>query len=223
VAFIHSDLDSHPYRRRHYGNQEKIMTKKVALYLRVSTTQQTVENQRLELEKYCQRQDWVIAKTYNDTGISGSKSDRPALNEMLQDAAKGKFSVLVVWKIDRLARSTTDLLNILLTLKNYGVDFCSTTQAIDTTTSMGRMIMVFLGAIAEFERDTIIERVNAGLSRARANGVKLGRPRVGFDVNEALRMRDQEGLGYKQIAKALGIPRTTLYRTLGAIPKTLMA
>lgn len=199
------------------------MTKKVALYLRVSTTQQTVENQRLELEKYCQRQDWVIAKTYNDTGISGSKSDRPALNEMLQDAAKGKFSVLVVWKIDRLARSTTDLLNILLTLKNYGVDFCSTTQAIDTTTSMGRMIMVFLGAIAEFERDTIIERVNAGLSRARANGVKLGRPRVGFDVNEALRMRDQEGLGYKQIAKALGIPRTTLYRTLGAIPKTLMA
>ena len=85
------------------------------------------------------------------------------------------------------------------------------------------MVMTFLGAIAEFERDTIIERVNAGLSRARANGVKLGRPRVGFDVNEALRMRDQEGLGYKQIAKALGIPRTTLYRTLGAIPKTLVA
>ena len=199
------------------------MSKKVALYLRVSTTQQTVENQRLELDKYCERQGWQIVKIYNDTGISGSKSDRPALNEMLQDASKGKFSVLVVWKIDRLARSTTDLLNILLTLKTNGVDFCSTTQAIDTTTSYGKMVMTFLGAISEFERDTIIERVNSGLARARANGVKLGRPRVGFDVNEALRMRDKEGLGYKQIAKALGIPRTTIYRTLGAIPKTSVA
>jgi DNA invertase Pin-like site-specific DNA recombinase len=194
-----------------------------ALYLRVSTNQQTVENQRLELDKYCERQGWSIIKVYNDTGISGSKHDRPALTEMLQDAAKGKFQVLVVWKIDRLARSVIDLLNILMTLKNHGVDFCSTTQAIDTTTSYGKMVMTFLGAIAEFERETIIERVKVGLSRAKANGVKLGRPRVAFDVNGALRMRDQEGLGYKQIAKALGVPRTTVYRTLGAIPKTSKA
>jgi len=196
------------------------MSKKVALYLRVSSNQQTVENQRLELVKYCQRQDWSIVKVYNDTGISGSKADRPALNEMLQDISKGKFQVVVVWKIDRLARSTVDLLNILMSLKNNGVDFCSTTQAIDTTTSYGKMVLTFLGAIAEFERDTIIERVHCGLARARMNGVKLGRPRVAFDVNGALRMRDQEGLGYKQIAKALGVPRTTVFRTLGAIPKT---
>jgi DNA invertase Pin-like site-specific DNA recombinase len=196
--------------------------KKVALYLRVSTNQQTCENQRLELEKYCERQGWNIVKVYEDSGFSGSKSDRPALNEMMGDAAKGRFQVVVVWKIDRLARSTADLLNILLTLKNSGVDFCSTTQAIDTTTSYGRMVMTFLGAIAGFERETIVERVRSGLERARANGVKLGRPRVGFDVGKALQMRD-EGLGYKQIAKALGIPRTTIYRTLGAIPKTSAA
>jgi DNA invertase Pin-like site-specific DNA recombinase len=107
--------------------------KKVALYLRVSTSQQTVENQRLELDKYCERQGWQIVKVYEDSGFSGSKSDRPALNEMLRDAGKSKFQVVVCWKIDRLARSTADLLNILLTLKNNGVDFCSTTQAIDTT------------------------------------------------------------------------------------------
>ena len=198
------------------------INKKVALYMRVSTNLQTTENQRLELEKYCERQGWKVAKIYEDNGISGSKSDRPALNEMLQDANKGKFDVLCVWKIDRLARSTTDLLNILLTLKTNGVDFCSTTQAIDTTTSYGKMVMILLGAIAEFERDTLIERVNSGIARARANGVRLGRPRVAVDVVRAMAMRD-EGLGYKQIAKALGVPRTTVFRTLVAIPKTSAA
>ena len=194
-------------------------SKKVALYFRVSTTIQTIENQRLELEKYCERQGWVIVKTYNDTGISGSKSDRPALNEMLQDASKNKFQVLVVWKIDRLARSTMDLLNILMTLKNNGVDFCSTTQAIDTTTSYGKMVMTFLGAIAEFERDTIIERVNAGLSRAKANGVILGRPRVGFDVGKALQM-NSEGVGVRRIAKELGVSHGTVHNYLQTVHKT---
>jgi DNA invertase Pin-like site-specific DNA recombinase len=196
------------------------MTKRVALYLRVSTLQQTVDNQRLELEKYCGRQDWKIVHVYHDDGISGSTADRPALKEMLTDAAKGRFQVLAVWKIDRLARSTIDLLNILMTLKNHGVDFVSSTQSIDTTSSYGKMVLTFLAAIAEFEKENIVERVRSGLARAKADGTTLGRPRVAFDVNRALRLRDQEGLGYKQIAKAMGIPRTTLHRTLGAIPKT---
>jgi len=194
--------------------------KKVALYFRVSTNLQTIENQRLELEKYCERQGWVIVKTYNDTGLSGSKSDRPALNEMLQDAAKNKFQVLVVWKIDRLARSTMDLLNILMTLKNNGVDFCSTTQAIDTTTSYGKMVMTLLGAIAEFERDTIIERVNVGLSRAKANGVKLGRPRVGFDVGKALQLK-RDGSSWTGIAKELKVSSATLRRIIPALLKNI--
>ena len=193
--------------------------KKVAIYLRVSTSSQTCENQRRELDAYCERQGWVIAKVYEDSGFSGSKSDRPALKDMLADATKGKFAVLVTWKIDRLARSTSDLLNILLTLKNHGVDFCSTTQAIDTTTSYGKMVMTFLGAIAEFERDTIIERVKAGIERAKANGVKLGRPRIGFDIGKALELKKQ-GLGVRRIANELGMNYGTVYRYLKSVKQT---
>lgn len=111
-----------------------------------------------------------------------------------------------------------DLLGILNTLKGYGVEFVSTTQSIDTTTAMGKMVTTFLGAIAEFERETIVERVKAGIARAKSEGVKCGRPRVAIDIKAAMDLRDN-GLGYKQIAKQLGVPRTTLYRTLSAIPK----
>lgn len=194
--------------------------KKVALYVRVSTNHQTVSNQKIELERFVDTQKWTIVATYDDTGFSGSFSERPALKEMLRDAAKAKFEAVIVWKIDRLARSVSDLLNILQQLRSHGVDFVSTTQAIDTSTSYGKMVLTFLGAIAEFERETIIERVKSGLQRAKAEGIKLGRPRVAIDIKSAIRLRDQEGLGYKQIAKALGIPRTTIYRTLAAIPKS---
>jgi DNA invertase Pin-like site-specific DNA recombinase len=189
---------------------------KVALYLRVSTAQQTVENQRLELEKYAGRQDWSIVKVYEDSGISGSRSDRPALQSMLKDAAKGKFSILVVWKIDRLARSVADLLNILQVLRGHGVDFISTTQAIDTTTSYGKMVMTFLGAIAEFERETIIERVKSGIQRAKEQGVRLGRPKAGVDVQRAMAMK-QSGSSLRKIAKELGVGCGTVYRALAAI------
>lgn len=195
---------------------------KVALYLRVSTDKQTSENQRLELEKHCARMDWQISKMYVDEGISGKNTKRPALQQMLKDASTGKFETLVVWKIDRLARSVIDLLNILNSLTAYGVDFISTTQSIDTTNPMGKMVLTFLGAIAEFERETISERVKAGIERARAEGKTLGRPRVAIDVPRALELR-AKGLGYKQVAKQLGVPRTTLYRTLSAIPLTAPA
>jgi len=191
--------------------------KRVSLYIRVSTASQTTENQRRELEQYCQRQGWKVGKVYDDSGFSGSQNDRPALNQLMQDVRAGKAGDIVcVWKIDRLARSTSHLLSILNELKNAGVDFVSTTQAIDTTTSYGKMVLTFLGAISEFERDTIIERVKCGISRARANGVKLGRPRVAVDLKTALRLR-QDGLGYKQIAKVMNVPRSTLFDTFKAM------
>ena len=196
--------------------------KKVAIYKRVSTNNQTTENQKLELESYCKRQGWQIAQVYDDSGFTGKNDKRPALQEMLADSMKGKFSLVAVYKIDRLARSTIDLLRILNELRNAGVDFCSITQNIDTSTSYGKMVFTFLGAIAEFERDTIVERVKSGLNRARANGTRLGRPRVAVDIAGALKLRKQ-GLGYKQIAKELGLPRTTVYRTLKAIPQTPVA
>lgn len=194
---------------------------KAALYLRVSSGngRQTTENQRRELDAYCERQGWRIVEVYDDTGISGAKDDRPALNAMLKAVAKKRFDVVACWKIDRLARSTAHLLSVLQTLQSHGVGFVATTQAIDTTTAYGRMVTTFLGAIAEFERELIVERVKAGQARARAQGTRIGRPRVAIDIRRALELREQ-GLGYKQIAKVLGVPRTTLYRTLAAIPQT---
>jgi len=192
--------------------------KRVAVYLRVSTAGQTTENQALELRRYCDRQGWKTTRVYEDKGISGAMRERPALDQMLADASERKFDAVVVWKIDRLARSTSHLVDILMRLRTAEIGFCSATEAIDTTSPQGRMLLTFLGAIAEFERELISERVRAGLDRTRSNGIKLGRPRVGFDLAEALRLRGL-GFGYKQVARQLNVPRTTLFRGLRAIPK----
>lgn len=197
------------------------MSKKVALYCRVSTDNhhQTTENQLIELKKYCERQGWTIAKVYDDSGVSGSKFNRPALQDMLRDSAKGRFEVLATTSIDRLARSTIDLLNILTQLKNAGVDFVSITQAIDTTNSAGRMLMVFLGAISEWQRETIVSNVKIGINRARMQGVRLGRPKKQIDMAEVVRLRDQ-GISLRTIAKKIGVGNGTVYRALAAVPKS---
>lgn len=129
---------------------------KAGIYIRVSTDSQTTQNQRRELEAYCERQGWKVAGAYDDSGISGAKADRPALNRLLNDAAAGKIGVVVVWKIDRLARSVVHLLQVLQQLQAAGVAFVSTTQQIDTTTAYGRMVLTFLGAVAEFR--TVADR-----------------------------------------------------------------
>ena len=195
---------------------------KAALYVRVSTTSQTTENQLRELEAYCQRQDWTVAMVYDDSGVSGAKADRPALSQMLKDAAAGKFGVLVTWKFDRLARSAIHLLGILQQLQSAGVGFVASSQQIDTTTPHGRMVTTFLAAVAEFERALIVERVRAGMARAKADGTRIGRPRVAIDIRRALELRNA-GLGVKQIARQLGVPRSTLHRALQAIPKPVAA
>lgn len=196
------------------------MKSRVAIYLRVSTTDQTTDNQRLAIQAYVKHHDgWTIAREYQDVGVSGAKHDRQGLDQLKADCAKGKFDVLIVWKFDRLARSTSHLLETLELLRQHDVGFVSVTESIDTTTAAGKMVLTFLAAVAEFEREIIRERVNAGLTRAKANGVKLGRPRVGFDLQRAIELR-QQGLGYKQVAAQLGVPRTTLFRYLGAIPKS---
>ena len=189
---------------------------KAALYIRVSKASQTTDNQRRELEAYCKRQEWEIAGVYDDSGVSGAVAERPALNRLLKDATAGKLDVVVVWKIDRMARSVTHLLQVLQQLQAAGIAFVSTTQAIDTTSAYGRMVLTFLGAIAEFERSLIVERVCAGLARAKAEGVKLGRPRAGFDVNGALTMK-KEGRSWSEVAKALGVSVATIRRTVSPL------
>ena len=193
-------------------------TQKVGIYVRVSTSGQTVENQERELLSHCQRQGWHVFKVYRDKGFSGAVADRPALKEMMADARLKAFDLLAVWKIDRIARSISHLIEVLSELKSLGVGFISLTEAINTETAQGRMLCSFLGAIGEFEREMTIERVKSGMARAVAAGVRIGRPRAGFDVNEAIRLK-QDGQSWSQVSKAVGASSATVRRIVTPLLK----
>jgi DNA invertase Pin-like site-specific DNA recombinase len=170
---------------------------RAAIYARVSTAEQTCENQLLELRRYVEVRGWT-AKEYVDEGVSGAKDRRPALDQLLADAKRRRFDVLVCWRLDRLGRSLKHLITLLDDLQALGVAFVSLAEGIDATTPAGKLQMHILGAIAEFERERIRERVLAGLRRARAQGRRLGRPRKapapisvpGGTVREAARLWD---------------------------------
>jgi len=147
-----------------------------AVYARVSTTDQTVENQRLDLHRYIQARGWDLTKEYLDAGVSGSKESRPALDAMMKDARRRRFDILVVAKLDRLGRSLKQLVGLLDELQALGIAFVSLGEGIDCTTPAGKLHMHILAAIAEFERGRIIERVKSGMARAKAQGQKFGRP-----------------------------------------------
>ncbi len=193
-------------------------TQRVGIYVRVSTGSQTVENQERELLAHCQRQGWKAFKVYRDEGFSGAVADRPALKQMMADARQGRFDLVACWKIDRIARSISHLLEVLSELKGLGVGFISLTEAINTETAQGRMLCSFLGAIGEFERELTIERVKSGMARASAAGVRIGRPRAGFDVNEAIRLK-QDGQSWSQVSKAVGASSATVRRIVTPLLK----
>ena len=153
---------------------------RAALYVRVSTDHQTVENQIRELTATAEHRGWEIVETYQDAGISGAKGrdQRPGLDQMLKDAQRRKFDVLMVWAIDRLGRSLIDLLTTIQALEAYGCDVVIDKQGLDTTTPMGKLMFQVTGAFAEFERSMIKQRVRSGVKRAKAKGVKFGRPSV---------------------------------------------
>jgi DNA invertase Pin-like site-specific DNA recombinase len=165
-----------------------------AIYARVSTFDQEPENQLAEIRRYVGARGWTSAE-YVDRGISGAKDRRPALDELLKDARRRRFDVLVVWRLDRLGRNLRHLITLLEELQALGIAFVSLNEGIDATTPAGKLQMHILGAIAEFERARIAERVKAGLQRARAQGKRLGRPRktrpavtfAGGSVREAAR------------------------------------
>lgn len=190
--------------------------KTAAIYMRVSTDQQTTDNQRLELEKVAAKSGWQIIEVYEDAGISGSKGrdKRPALDAMLKAATKRKFDVMMVWSVDRLGRSLQDLVSIMHELNAVGVDMYLHQQAIDTSTPSGKALFQMCGVFAEFERSMIVERVNAGLSRAKAQGKQLGRPKAATSVEDQIKALRADGLGILKIAKQLGIGTSVVQRVV---------
>jgi DNA invertase Pin-like site-specific DNA recombinase len=191
-----------------------ISDKRAALYVRVSTDAQTVENQIRELRRVAERRGWDVVEVYSDAGISGAKgrNGRPGLDAMLKDASRRKFDIVMAWAIDRLGRSLIDLLDTIQHLEACGVDLYLDQQAIDTTTPMGKLVFQVTGAFAEFERTMIRQRINAGLKRAVAQGVKLGRPRIDSATERKVRKQLAKGIGMLKLAKSLGIGTGTVQR-----------
>ena len=190
------------------------MTKRIAIYARVSTDKQTVDNQLLELRSLCERLGYSIVQEYTDTGISGAKSrnDRPALDALMKDATRRRFDMVMCWSIDRLGRSLQHLVEILNELQALKIDLFFQQQGMDTSTPSGRMIFSVFGAIGEFERNLIRERVIAGQQRAKAQGKKLGRPsKMNDGMRNAVVLLREKGLGIKAIAKQLQIGVGTVY------------
>src|SRR5262252_3235911 len=172
------------------------------------------------MRDYVAHRGLQIAEEYRDEGISGSKDSRPALDRLMKDARARKFDVVIVARFDRFARSVSHLLRALEEFSHLGVDFVSVSEAIDTSTPMGRMVFTVLGAVAELERNLIKERVHMGISRARKQGKTLGRPRVEVDPRQVAGLRAR-GLSWNQIAGQLGIGRGTAeraYRSLSQNP-----
>jgi len=183
---------------------------RIALYARVSTADkgQDPELQLRELREYCQRRGFIIAGEYVDT-MTGTKDSRPELNRLMADAHKRRFDVVAVWKFDRFARSVSHLLRALENFQSLGIEFISFTEAIDTSTPMGKMVFTVLGAVAELERSLIVERVRAGLRNAKAKGRTLGRPKADVDTAEIARLRAQ-GLSVAAVAEQLGVSVGTI-------------
>jgi DNA invertase Pin-like site-specific DNA recombinase len=181
---------------------------RVATYARVSTTDQTVDNQLLELRRYVEARQWTPTE-YVDVGVSGAKDRRPELDRLLADAKRRKFDVLVCWRLDRLGRNLKHLVVLLDELQALGIAFVSMGEGIDCTTPAGRLQLHVLAALAEFERGRIQERVKAGLARVRASGKRLGRPRAHLAAADVERTMS---LSVRQAAKILSVPPSVLYR-----------
>ncbi len=188
--------------------------KRIAIYVRCSTLDQSVDLQLDGLREYCQVRGFEIVDEYLDEGVSGAKAKRPALDELLEDAHRRKFDTVLVWKLDRLGRPLSHLIRVVDQLGSLGVDLVSLGDAgLDTTGASGRLIFHVMGAVAEFERDLIRERVRAGMQAAKKRGRRIGRPRASVPLAKAQALLDQ-GTSVSAAARELGVSRATLQRLL---------
>ena len=191
-------------------------SKKVGLYLRVSTNDQSTDLQKSELISYCKARGFSDIEIYEDIGKTGTNDNRPELKRLLADARQRKFDVVLCWKIDRLFRSLKHLILTLQEFDELGIKFISLKDQIDLTTSSGRLLMQIIGAMGEFEAALIKERVKAGLNNAKAKGVVLGRRKV-FDRDQVLDLR-ASGKTIRQIASELHISKSTVANALSNKP-----
>lgn len=195
--------------------------KRAAIYLRVSTRDQNTENQLIVLKEVIQRAGWELTEVYEDAGISGSKGrdQRPAFDRMLNDSTRRKFDIILAWSVDRLGRSLQDLVSFLNEIRGVGCDLYLHQQAIDTSTPAGKAMFQMMGVFAEFERGILIERIHAGMARARSEGKKFGRPSVPEEVEKRikeLRGSTEPAMGIHTIAKTLRVGVGTVQRVLSA-------
>jgi DNA invertase Pin-like site-specific DNA recombinase len=186
--------------------------KPVAIYLRVSSLDQHPETQRCDLVEMARQRGYEIVQEYTDK-ISGIKAQRPGLGQLMYDTRRGRFDILLVWACDRIARSTRHLLEVLDEMNRLGIEFVSFRENIDTEGPLGRAIVVIIGAIAELERNLIVERVRAGMRRARIEGRHIGRPALDLDREAIVRDR-RHGDSLGTIARNHGASRTTVHRVL---------
>lgn len=193
------------------------MVRKVAIYSRVSTLDQTIDNQLLELRDHCSKMGWEIVKEYADEGLSGtlSRDKRPALNSLIKDAYRKKFDSVVCWDISRIGRSMKELVLFLSDMKDRDIGICSVRQGFDTSTSMGEIMFQFVGILSSWEREMIRERTLAGLDRARSQGKTLGRKKVITDeiTSKIVKLRSI-GRSIRDIASEVGVSRGTVSNVL---------
>ena len=207
------------------------MKRRVGIYLRVSTDGQTTDNQRRELEAVAARSGWQVVGIYEDNGISGAKGRdrRPGLDRLLKDATARRINMVAAWSVDRLGRSMQHLVSFLTDLQAVGCNLYLHQQALDTTTASGRAMFQMCGVFAEFERAMIVERVNAGLARAKANGVRMGRgnkkdgklsadeQRWGMtrrELEKRTRKLRSDDMGILKIARTLGVGTSVVQRVV---------
>ncbi len=188
--------------------------KRAALYLRVSTVDQNLATQLYDLRTMAQQRGFEIVHEYTDK-ISGAKAKRPGLDELLHDARRHRFDVLLVWAFDRIARSTRHFLEVLDELNHLQIEFVSFREQVDTGGPLGRAMVTIIGAIAELERQLIIERVRAGMRRARLEGRQIGRRPLELD-EQAIRRDRAQGRSLGEIAKTYRISKTTVHRVLSS-------
>ena len=201
---------------QHQNQRGAAMNRKVAVYARVSTDKQTTENQLNQLRAIADKNGWVIVREFVDEGISGAKGrdKRPQFDALLKSAVRRDFDLVLSWSVDRLGRSLQHLVEFLNELHGVGCDLFLHQQAIDTTTPSGKAMFGMCGIFAEFERSIIQQRVKAGLERARANGVRLGRPAISQGMKDEILAMRATGMSMNKIAGEIGISKSVVVRTV---------